>query len=84
MAPGTGERVAMSASTATVSSDIAVPVRRSARRRAAAPSATSAGPAAASRMICGEVSWRSYQVGKRCATHRDGPGWKISPPRVAS
>ena len=35
-------------------------------------------------MSGGEVSWRSYQRGKRSATQRVGPGWKTRPARAAS
>ncbi len=74
----------MSANAAADPSERKAPSRRSRRSPSAAPSATSAGPAATRTITCGEVSWRSYQSGKASAGTVVSCGANTSPPWAAS
>ena len=84
LAPGTTVRVPMSKNASALPAASVSPIWRSGRTPVSAPSAASAGPAATSRIICGDVCWRSYQRGNVSAMSRVSSGRKMSPPLAAS
>ena len=78
LAPGTTVRVPMSANASAPPAEMASPSLR------VHGIAASAGPAATSRITCGEVSCFAYHSGNASAIRRWSSGRKISPPLAAS